>query len=105
MRRSTSSPRPKSSTKSSVSLALLNDVPIEMMARLVEGPRSDLILIPCRAARLQLADGREHPAQPAGPYPIDELTLEVAQRDFRKLSTETAQRTVRFWQLHNRIEK
>jgi hypothetical protein len=29
----------------------------------------------------------------------------VAQRDFRKLSMETAQRTVRFWQLHNRLEK
>ena len=29
----------------------------------------------------------------------------VAERDYRKLSMETAQRTVRFWQLHNRIEK
>ena len=36
---------------------------------------------------------------------INEQTLEVAQRDYRKLSMETAQRTVRFWQLHNRIEK
>jgi hypothetical protein len=31
--------------------------------------------------------------------------MEQAQRDFRRLSIETAQRTVRFWQLHNRIEK
>ena len=29
----------------------------------------------------------------------------IAERDYRKLSMETAQRTVRFWQLHNRIEK
>ena len=35
-----------------VSLAVLNDAPIEMMARLLEGPRADLILIPCRSARL-----------------------------------------------------
>ena len=34
-----------------VSLAVLNDVPTEMMARLMEGPRADLILIPCRSAR------------------------------------------------------
>ena len=36
---------------------------------------------------------------------IDDQTLAVAERDYRKLSMETAQRTVRFWQLHNRIEK
>ena len=36
---------------------------------------------------------------------IDKQTLAVAERDYRKLSMETAQRTVRFWQLHNRIEK
>ena len=35
-----------------VSLAVLNDVPAEMMARQIEGPRADLILIPCRSARL-----------------------------------------------------
>ena len=32
------------------SLAILNDVPTEMMARLLEGPRSDLVLIPCKSA-------------------------------------------------------
>ena len=36
---------------------------------------------------------------------ISAETMEQAQRDFRRLSIETAQRTVRFWQLHNRIEK
>ena len=35
-----------------VALAALNDVPAEMMARLIEGPRADLILIPCRSAKL-----------------------------------------------------
>jgi hypothetical protein len=39
------------------------------------------------------------------PVPIDAQTLEVAERDYKRLSLETAQRTVRFWQLHNRIEK
>src|SRR6266702_1939156 len=34
------------------SLAILNEVPTEMMVRLVEGIRSDLVLIPCRSARL-----------------------------------------------------
>ena len=88
-----------------VSLALLNDMPLDMMGRLMEGPRNDLLLIPCRSAKLNWPTVesilRNRPKQ----YPIDEPTLEIAQRDFRKLSMETAQRTVRFWQLHNRIEK
>jgi hypothetical protein len=88
-----------------VSLAVLNDMPLDMMGRLMEGPRNDLILIPCRSAKLNWPTVesilRNRPVE----YPIDEPTLEIAQRDFRKLSMETAQRTVRFWQLHNRIEK
>jgi uncharacterized protein (DUF2336 family) len=88
-----------------VSLAVLNDVPAEMMARLIEGPRADLILIPCRSARLNWPTVesilRNRPVR----LKIDDKTLAVAERDYRKLSMDTAQRTVRFWQLHNRIEK
>lgn len=88
-----------------VSLAVLNDMPLDMMGRLMEGLRNDLILIPCRSAKLNWPTVesilRNRPIE----YPIDEPTLEIAQRDFKKLSMETAQRTVRFWQLHNRIEK
>ena len=88
-----------------VSLAVLDEAPVEMIARLVEGPRADLILIPCRSAKLNWPTVetilRNRPVKP----PISEATLEQAQRDYRRLSMETAQRTVRFWQLHNRIEK
>jgi uncharacterized protein (DUF2336 family) len=88
-----------------VAIALLNEMPIEMMARLMEGPRADLLLIPCRSARLNWPTVesilRNRPAMPS----VNEQTMQIAERDFRKLSMETAQRTVRFWQLHNRIEK
>ena len=86
-------------------LALLNDAPTEMMARLLEGPRADLVLIPCRSARLNWPTVETILRNRSAPRPIDEPTLKVAERDYRKLSMETAQRTVRFWQLHNRIEK
>jgi Uncharacterised protein conserved in bacteria (DUF2336) len=88
-----------------VSLAVLNDVPTDMMARLLEGPRADLILIPCRSARLNWPTVETILRNRPAPIPIDEQSLAQAQRDYRKLSMETAQRTVRFWQLHNRIEK
>ena len=44
---------------------------------------------------------RNRPVMPS----VNEQTLQIAERDYRKLSMETAQRTVRFWQLHNKIEK
>ncbi len=89
----------------SASLAILNNVPTEMMARLLEGPRADLILIPCKAAGLswQTVESvlQNRPVKPK----IDELTMKVAFKDYGKLSVETAQRTLRFWQVHNKLEK
>lgn len=88
-----------------VALAVLNDAPTEMMARLLEGPRADLILIPCRSARLNWPSVETILRNRPMSAPINEQSLALAQRDYRKLSLETAQRTVRFWQLHNKIEK
>jgi hypothetical protein len=36
---------------------------------------------------------------------IGEETLKVAEKDYGKLTLATAQRTLRFWQVHNKIEK
>jgi hypothetical protein len=36
---------------------------------------------------------------------IDETTLKLARNDYTKLSAETAERTLRFWQLHNKVDK
>jgi uncharacterized protein (DUF2336 family) len=87
------------------SLAVLNNVSTEMMARLLDGPRSDLILIPCKSAGLNWPAVEtilgKRPIKP----PISEETLNLAWRDYGKLSMETARRTLRFWQVHNRIEK
>jgi uncharacterized protein (DUF2336 family) len=89
----------------SASLAILNNVPTDMMARLLEGPRSDLVLIPCKAAGWSWlvveAVLRNRPVNPK----IDDQTLKVAWKDYGKLSEETAQRTLRFWQVHNKLER
>jgi hypothetical protein len=79
-------------------------MPVEMTAKLMEGPRADLLLIPCRSARLNWPTV-ESILRNRPKHPVSEQTLEIAQRDFRKLSMETAQRTVRFWLLHNKVEK
>jgi uncharacterized protein (DUF2336 family) len=87
------------------SLAILNNVPIEMMVRLLEGPRSDLILIPCKAAGLNWPAVETVLSSRPQQHPISEQTLKLARQDYGKLSKETAQRTLRFWQVHNKLEK
>ena len=87
------------------SLAILNNVSTDMMARLLEGPRSDLVLIPCKSADWNWQTVEAVLLHRPSKQKIDELTLKVASRDYGKLSPETAQRTLRFWQIHNKIEK
>jgi Uncharacterised protein conserved in bacteria (DUF2336) len=87
------------------SLAVFNNLPTDMMARLVEGLRSDLVLIPCKAAGLswRVVEPilRNRPLK----QPIAEQTLQLACKDYGKLTAETAQRTVRFWLVHNKLDK
>jgi uncharacterized protein (DUF2336 family) len=89
----------------SASIALLGGTPVEIVAQLLEGPRSDLILIPCKSAGLSWMAVesilRNRPFQ----QHLGEETLKVAAKDYGKLSLGTAQRTLRFWQVHNKIEK
>jgi uncharacterized protein (DUF2336 family) len=88
------------------SLGILNNsVPSEMMARLLEGPRADLILIPCKSAGLGWAAVETILCRRPANYRINSATLSVALKDYDKLSVETAQRTLRFWQLHDKIDK
>ena len=86
-------------------LALLGGVPTEMMAQLMEGPRSDLILIPCKGAGLSWIAVESILCNRPSKQKIGAETLKVAAKDYGKLSLETAQRTLRFWQVHNKIEK
>ena len=97
--------KPAKATISEMIDAVLNDMPIAMIERLMLGLRSDLLLIPCRSARLNWPTVETILRKRPLPHAIDHATLEIAQRDYRRLSLETAQRTVRFWQLHKRIEK
>jgi len=86
-------------------LALLNNVPTDMMAKVVEGPRNDLVLIPCKSAGLNWLAVESILRNRPLDLPIHEETLRIALRDYDKLSPETARRTLRFWQVHDKIGK
>jgi uncharacterized protein (DUF2336 family) len=88
------------------SLGVLNNsAPTDMMMKILEGPRADLVLIPCKAARLDWATVQAILSNRMAKHGPDEATLKLASKDYTKLSAETAERTLRFWQLHNRIDK
>jgi uncharacterized protein (DUF2336 family) len=88
------------------SLGILNNsAPTEMMAKVLEGPRADLVLIPCKSAGLAWSTVEMILQHRSFKYRVDQATLKYASVDYSKLSMETAERTLRFWQLHNKIEK
>lgn len=86
-------------------LAFLNGVSTDLVAKVLEGPRADLVLIPCRGAGLSWATVEEILYGRPGGHPTTGAIIAVARQDFFKLTVATAQRTLRFWQLHNKIGK
>jgi uncharacterized protein (DUF2336 family) len=89
----------------SAALAIQNNVPTEMMAKVIEGPRHDLVLIPCKSAELNWPAVAAILTSRPVKHAIDEQTLKIACSDYGRLSVETARRTLRFWQVHDKIEK
>src|SRR5207302_9967894 len=65
-------------------LAILTNVPTAMIAKVIEGHRADLVLIPCKAAGLNwLAVETILARRPVKPQ-IDERTLKIAWKDYGK---------------------
>jgi hypothetical protein len=86
-------------------LGLLNNVPTGMIAKVLEGPRADLVLIPCKSAGLKWPTVEKILWHRPVKHGIDSGTLKLAERDYGRLSLDTAQRTLRFWLVHNKIGK
>jgi hypothetical protein len=84
---------------------LNNSAPSEIMAKVLAGPRADLVLIPCKSAKLAWPTVEMILLHRPSSHRIDQTTLKLASADYVRLSAETAERTLRFWQVHNKIEK
>jgi hypothetical protein len=92
--------------KVAAALGILNNsAPTEMMMRLLVGVRADLILIPCKSAGLGWIAVEAILCHRPVKHQIDEATLKLASMDYARLSVGTAERTVRFWQLHDKTER
>jgi uncharacterized protein (DUF2336 family) len=86
-------------------LGVLNTMPTMMMAQVIEGTRHDLVLIPCKSAGLSWMTVEAILLRRPIKFAINSATLNAARQDYNKLSVETAQRALRFWQLHNKVGK
>jgi Uncharacterised protein conserved in bacteria (DUF2336) len=86
-------------------LAAENNVPTTMMARVLAGTRHDLVLIPCKAAGLSWSTVEMILSKRPTVQALNPPILMAAAQDYRRLSVETAQRTLRFWLLHDKVEK
>jgi uncharacterized protein (DUF2336 family) len=86
------------------SVALLAGAPTDMIAHLLEGPRSDLVLIPCKSAGLGWIAVESILRNRRSQQYIGEEMLVSAAKDYGQLSPKTAQRTLRFLQVHKNLE-
>jgi uncharacterized protein (DUF2336 family) len=79
-------------------LATLCAVPVEVVDRLMNGERADPVLILARSAGFGWSTVKAVLNARPGPKPSPQ-TLDVARENFERLTTTTAQRVVRFWQV------
>ncbi len=78
-------------------LAVVCKIPIEVVDRIMHSDRADPVLIVCKAAGFVWPTVRAILVVRAQGAGISSQSLEIANRNFDRLSTATAQRVVRFW--------
>lgn len=88
-----------------VALALLCSAPLKVIAELMVGMRNDAVLLPCKAAGLQWPTvecilRNRHGNRGPSPQVID-----IARNEFTRLSMVTAQKALRFLQVHATVQK
>jgi uncharacterized protein (DUF2336 family) len=80
-------------------LATICTVPVEVVDRLMGGKRYDPVLILARSANFGWETARAIITARPGAKGTSTQAIEVAKENFDRLTTATAQRVVRFWQV------
>ena len=96
--------RKRQRTELAAAIARMSSSPTGVIVQLLSGQRNDAILLPCKAAQLSwptvefiLYD------KLAGQRAIDEI-IALARKDYAKLTVPTAQRTLRFMNVHEAVK-
>ncbi len=85
-------------------IARLSSSPTGVVVQLLGGQRNDAILLPCKAAQLSwpTVEFILHDKL-AGQRAVDEI-IALARKDYAKLTVPTAQRTLRFMNVHEAVK-
>jgi uncharacterized protein (DUF2336 family) len=81
-----------------VALARLCHASLKLISGLLMGLRNDALLVPCKAAGLTWTTTEAVLRNRHANYKVSDEILEIARRDYDRLSVETAQRTLKFMQ-------
>jgi uncharacterized protein (DUF2336 family) len=87
------------------SLAILASASINLIAPLMESPRSDGLLVPCKAVGLKWSTVSAILKSRVAHHSVPDVDLARAKEEYLNLSQETAQRILRFWQVRTRATK
>ena len=82
-----------------VAVALLASSKIEVVRDILNGDRNDAVLIPCKAVNLRWETVEQILRNRQPLKPVSEKIVELARNDYRRLTAETAQKTLRFLQV------
>jgi Uncharacterised protein conserved in bacteria (DUF2336)/Domain of unknown function (DUF3458_C) ARM repeats len=86
-----------------VALSLLTGVAVDVIDRFLDDPSDDPILILCKAIDLDWTAALAVLTVRLGIVQLRESRAEEANRKYRKLSTYSAQRVMRFWQAREKM--
>ena len=83
-------------------LSMLSSASIDLIASLMQGGRSDGLLVPCKAAGLSWPTVAAMLSNRFAQQTVSEADLALAEEDYSKLSLTSAQRTLRFWEVRTK---
>jgi len=86
-----------------VTLAQMTGVSVEIVDRFLDDPADDPILILCKAIDLEWPTALAVLAAKIGTAQVRESRADDANKKYRKLSTYSAQRVLRFWQAREKL--
>jgi uncharacterized protein (DUF2336 family) len=81
-------------------LSMLSSAPIDLIASLMKSARSAGLLIPCKAAGLKWPTVSAILCSRFAHHTMSPADLAQAKEDYLRLTQSSAQRTLRFWQIH-----
>ncbi len=87
-----------------VALSRLSSTQIGVIVQLVNGHRNDAMLLPCKAAQLSWPTVEFILHDKLAGQPAINDIVALARKDYAKLTTATAQRTLRFMNVHEAVK-